>query len=38
MTLGNKWVDLAPDPNMTMYPDPEDAPSERQHNSRGTNS
>jgi hypothetical protein len=24
MTLGNTWVDLSPDPNMTFYPDPED--------------
>ena len=37
MTLGNKWVDLAPDPNMTMYPDPEDPP-EVKPSSRATNS
>ena len=29
MTLGNKWVDLAPDPNMTFYPDPEDPDTAR---------
>jgi hypothetical protein len=28
MTLGNKWIDLSPDPNMTFFPEPEDA-SER---------